>query len=166
MAFFEQDSLLRELCAQSSSSSQGHRAKLQSGKTSPPDELRLQLARSTIESVEQSLDSSPSVFRSGHPIDLPGRCTKSYDPKGGPATKQTSGVQTGVRKGDRDTRVKRQHNIYFRLGLQGRLTRFLHLVGCDFISTGHSSFGLRLVVAFRGAESGSRVDRTVSGNKL
>jgi hypothetical protein len=76
------------------------------------------MARSTIESVEQSLASSPSVFRSGHPIDLPGRCTKSYDPKGGPATKQTSGVQTGVRKGDRETRVKRQHNIYFRLGLQ------------------------------------------------
>jgi hypothetical protein len=118
MAFFQQDFLLRELCAQSSSSSQGHGAKLQSGKTSPPDELRLQLARSTIESVEQSLASSPSVFRSGHPIDLPGRCTKSYDPKGGPATKQTSGVQTGVQKGDRDTRVKRQHNIYFRLGLQ------------------------------------------------
>ncbi|KAJ3620830.1 hypothetical protein MTP99_004744 [Tenebrio molitor] len=69
MAFPAGLSLLREILRSPAPARRDTGQSSNPGKISPPGELRLQLAGSTIESDEQSLDSSPSVFRSGHPID-------------------------------------------------------------------------------------------------
>ncbi|KAJ3633861.1 hypothetical protein MTP99_010780 [Tenebrio molitor] len=86
-----------------------------------------------------------------------------YNPKGGPATKQISGVLIGVRKGERDARVERQHNVYSGPEFTGAACPVSAPRRVRFCK--HWSLLVRAwfdFARFSGAESGSRVDSTDS----